>query len=225
MTFVGAQNEMRERFAESASLLGHVRQQSPEVLAPLDSVQKSLRGLWLVSLYAAFERSANAIVEAAIQEVGSHGSRSIDCVPPIHSIIHFSKIQAVKDCGSAKVFDRSVNLFDAAFSEDKLKSFENPLAERMQNVGGDTLEWLAGLFGVSGFLVAPPDRGRLNSLRERRNAVAHGRDSASEVGQRYTLDELTNLYNSADAASTAFFLAMREHCSQRLYLRAAGIAA
>ena len=136
MTFGSAHDEMRERFTETLALLNHIRQHSPEGFLPLDSVQKSMRGLWLVSLYAAFERSANAIIEAAIAEVASHGSRSIDCMPPIQSIIHYSKIQAVKDCGSHSIFDKSVTLFHAAFSGAPLAAFDNPLAERMQNVDG-----------------------------------------------------------------------------------------
>jgi len=221
MTFASAQDEARERFTETLALFNHIRQQSPEGFAPLDSIQKSMRGLWLVSLYAAFERSTNAIVEAAISEIASHGSKSVDCSPPIHSIIHYSKIQAVKDCGSNSVFDKSVALFRAAFSGAPLGVFENPLAERMQNVDGGTLEWISSLFGLDGFGIAPADRGRLNTLRERRNAVAHGREAASEVGQRYTLAEMNNVYTAADRTSTAFLLAMSEHCTQRLYLRAA----
>lgn len=221
MTFPAAQDEMRERFTETLALTNYIRLQSPEGTAPLDSVQKSMRGLWLVSLYAAFERSANAIVEAAIGEVASHGSRSIDCTPSIHSIIHFSKVQAVKDCGAQSIFDKSVTLFNAAFSGVPLTALDNPLAERMQNVDGNTLSWIAGLFGLEEFSMNVPDKGRLNTLRERRNAVAHGRESASEVGQRYSLEEMNNVYNAADRVSTEFLLAMREHCTERLYLRVA----
>lgn len=221
MTFASAQVEMRERFTEALAILNHIRQQAPEGFVPLDSVQKSMRGLWLVALYGAFERSANAVVEAAITEVASHGSRSVDCMPPIQSIIHYSKIQAVNDCRQHSIFDKSVNLFQAAFSSAPLAAFDNPLVERMQNVNGSTLSWVAGLFGLDSFTIAPADNGRLNNLRERRNAVAHGREAASEVGQRYTLDEMNNLYVAADSVSTAFLFCLSEHCTRRLYLRAA----
>jgi hypothetical protein len=221
MTFASAQDETRERFTETLTLLNHIRQQSPEGFTPLDNIQKSMRGLWLVSLYAAFERSTNAIVEAAIMEVASHGSRSIDCAPEIQSLIHYSKIQSVKDCGANSVFDKSVILFRAVFSGAPLSTFDNPLAERMQNVDGGTLLWVARLFGLESLSIAPDDRGRLNMLRERRNAVAHGRESASDVGERYTLNEMNNLYTAADRASTAFLFAMKEHCIDKLYLRAA----
>lgn len=221
MTFASAKNEMRERFTEAMALLIHIRQQSPEDFVPLDSVQKSIRGLWLVSLYGAFERSANAIVEAAIEEISSHRARSIDCMPPIQSIIHYPKIQAVKDCGSRSVFDKSVSLFNAVFGGTPLPVFDNPLADQMQNVDASTLTWVAGLFGLEGVDITQADRGRLNTLRERRNAVAHGREAASEVGERYTLDEMNNLYTAADRATTTFLLALTEHCTRRLYLRAA----
>jgi len=206
---------------ESLSLLNHIRSNSPVDFTPLDSLQKTMRGLWIVSLYAAFERSANAIVEAAIAEIAAHGAPSINFAPSIQGIIHYAKVQAVKDCGQGTVFDKSALLFSAAFSGAPVDNFENPLAERMMNVDGKTLKWLAGLFGAGSFEVEGADLGRLGALRERRNAVAHGREPASNVGERYTLSEMANLYAAADRVSMAFLLVMKDHCIERRYLRSA----
>lgn len=221
MTFAAAQDEVRERFMETLALFNDIRLHSPEGTAPLDSVQKARRGLWLVSLYAAFERGTNAIVEAAISEIASHEPKSVDCAASVQSIFHYSKVQAVKDCGLNAVFDKSKILLAAAFSDVALANLDNPLADRLQNVDASTIMWITGLFGLNSFTISPPDQGRLGTLRERRNAVAHGREAASQVGERYMIGEMNNLYNAADRVITTFLFSMRDHCTMRHYLRAA----
>jgi len=100
-----------------------------------------------------------------------------------------------------------------------MKVHENPLAENLQNVDANTMSWALGLFGAPNLSVSPASIGRVNTLRERRNAVAHGRESASEVGERYSLEELNNTYLAADEVVTAFFLILNEHCTKQHYLK------
>ena len=221
MNFPNAEEEMRERLTEAASLLSHLRATAPAAMTPLDDLQKAQRGLWLVSVYAAFERGANAVVEAALEDISNHGPKSIESVPPIHALFHFPRVQSVKDCGYANVFESSISMFQASLSDAPLRTKDNPLAKYLQNVDGSTLEWVCLLFGALPYSVTGANRGRLNTLRERRNAVAHGRESASKVGEPYSLNELQNVYDAADAELLRFKLHMEAYCNQRLYIRAA----
>lgn len=219
MSFADAEADMRERLTEALALLNHLRSIAPKDLTPLDDLQKAQRGLWLVSLYAAFERGANAVVEAALLEVSSHGTKSIECTPAIHSILHFPRIQSVKDCGHSKIMDSSIKLFDASLGNDPVFVTDNPLADYLTNVDGSTLTWVCTLFGTSIYLVEGANRGRLSTLRERRNAVAHGREAASKVGERYDLEEMTKLYEAVDAELTRFRMHMEDYCVGRHYVR------
>lgn len=219
MSFADAAAETRERFTEALALANHLRSIAPQDLTPLDDIQKTQRGLWLVSLYAAFERGTNAIVEASLSEISSHGTKSIDCTPALHSIIHFPRVQSVKDCGYAKLLDSSIRLFDASLGSTPANVQDNPLADYLQNVDGGTLEWVCTLFGTPAYSITGANRGRISNLRERRNAVAHGRESASKVGERYTLDEMMNVYQAADSELTRFHLHMESYCTGKLYVR------
>lgn len=219
MSFENAQMEIRDRFSEANSLLIFLRGNSPGPLQPADNNSKSLRGLWIVSLYAAVERSVNVAIESALAVISSHNNKSIDCIAPIHSIFHFNQIKSVHECGRNKVFDKSITLFEASLSDSFLSITDNPLAESLQNVDANTMRWALKLFGAPQFIANPASIGRINALRERRNAVAHGRESASDVGERYTLDELTNIYNAADEIVTAFFMSLQEYCDHQRYLK------
>ncbi|MGX9309624.1 HEPN domain-containing protein [Pantoea ananatis] len=219
MSFENAQVEIRDRFSEASSLLVFLRENGPAPLQPASNNFKSLKGLWLVSIYSAVERSVNSTIESALEVISSHENRSIDCIPSLHSIFHYRGVQSVNGCGKSKIIDNSRTLFESVFSESVMKVTENPLAENLQNVDANSMSWLLGLFGASNLSIPPASIGRVNSLRERRNAVAHGRESAAEVGERYTLGELENIYKACDEVVTAFFLNLRDHCVQQKYLK------
>jgi len=219
MSFPAAKAEVRARFSEARLLLDNLRRSSPPAFTPVDETQKALRGLWLVSLYAAVERSANAAVEAAIADISSNAIKSFDSKFNLHSIFHYNRVQAVNACSRNSLFDKSARLFEVAFSDTILSATDNPLAESLQNVDATTLSWILNLFGAPEMAPAVASIGRTNTLRERRNAVAHGRESASKVGERYSITELDNLYNAADEVVSAFILSIEGHCTTKGYLR------
>ena len=219
MSFDSAQAEIRDRFSEANSLLVYLRENGPEPLQPTSNNIKSLKGLWLVSIYSAVERSVNTTIEAALEVISSHENRSVDCIPALLSIIYFNGIRSINECGRSKILDKSSLLFNDVFSENVMKVTENPLAENLQNVDANTMSWALGLFGAPNLTVSPASIGRVNALRERRNAVAHGRESASEVGERYTIEELNNIYQASDEVVTAFFFILNEHCTNQRYLK------
>lgn len=219
MSFSVAKNDVRTRFSEARLLLEHLRKSSPPALSPATETQKALRGLWLVSLYAAVEKSANAVVEAAIADISSKAIKSFDSNFHLHGIFHHRKVRAIRDCGRNVIFDKSADLFQVAFSDVLLSATDNPLSESLQNVDARTLSWILELFGAPKMAPSESSIGRVNTLRERRNAVAHGRESASEVGERYSITELDNLYNAADEVVAAFILSIEHHCTTKGYLR------
>jgi hypothetical protein len=219
MTFEVARRETAERFAESFSLLSYLKQISPDPLMPANNIIKSLRGLWLVSIYGAIERSVNSATEAAIRTISSHQPRSIDCSPPLHTIFHFSKIQPINGCNRRDMFTKSKELLEVSHGDSPLALKDNPLSDNLQNVDANTMNWILALFGAPDMKLDRASAGRINTLRERRNALTHGREGAAQVGASYEITELENVYNAADKVVTAFLEALDQHCTQRGYQR------
>lgn len=219
MSFEVARREMRARFAEAFSLLVHLREISPAPLTPSNDIIKSLRGLWLVSIYGAIERSVNAATEAAITTITNHQPKSIDCRPPLHTIFHFSRIQPLNGCSRRDMFTKSKELLEVSHGDSPLALNDNPLSENLQNVDVRTMSWVLSLFGAPEMKVNPASAGRINTLRERRNALAHGREGAAQVGETYELNELENIYKAADEVVTAFLETLDQHCTEKGYRR------
>lgn len=219
MTFDEADEEIRTRLAESAGFLAHLRTREPRDFAPVEDLQKALRAHWLVSIYAAFERGVNAVVEASLAYIAGVAPQNDNCVPALHSLIHHAKIKSIRDCSNGRVFDVSVELFASALGAGEVDFPENPLSERLQNVDAGTIVWVMSLFGAAATTIPQSNIGRLSNLRERRNAIAHGRESAVTIGQRYTIDELARLYGVVDEELTRMSLGMREFCRNQRFLK------
>lgn len=221
MSFQLAEDEIRARFTETFLLLNQMRSRSPVNFTLADDATKALRGLWLVSLYAAVERSINSIVEQSIFEISSHSSPSKSCNHSIFSVFHYSHLKSIKDCSYKNVFEKSIALFSAALNETPLNTSDNPLAELLQNVDADTIQKVIVFFGAPTLVIASASSGRLTNLRERRNAVAHGREAASFVGSRFTMKELDTMYNLSHEVIINFYMHMKEYCEGKKYLNIA----
>ena len=51
MSLEAAADEVRERFSEASMVINHLRAIAPGDLQPIDDLQRTLRGLCLVSIY------------------------------------------------------------------------------------------------------------------------------------------------------------------------------
>ena len=217
MSFDDALFEARERFSEVLQLLNYLEVGENIRDGSASTPEKAMKGLFLVALYGAFERSANSVVEQAIAEISSHQIPSNNCMPALLSVFHHSHVQSIRGCSKDNLFEKSMALFNSAASENPIVLQNNPLAEILQNVDGSTLKNIASYFCLQNYEINSSSMGRLNNLRERRNAVAHGRESAATAGERFSLDELRRLYSIVDAEMTRFIVSLRFHCENKHY--------
>ena len=218
MSFADTLDEARERFSEALQLLNLLTSMEGDRVGPTTNTDKALRGLVLILIYAAVERAVNSTVEEAIYEISSHSTPSSSCAPAVLSIFHYSKVQAVKDCNCDKTIPAAAVLISSAFGRDPISMEQNPLAFMLQNVDANTMLSVANFFGIDGYTIPTGSAGRLNNLRERRNAIAHGRESASSAGERFNIAELNNVYNCADTEVARFVEIIRAHCEGRMYV-------
>jgi hypothetical protein len=218
MTLADARSESRERFLEVLQILNTLSASSFGKESATNIPEKALRGLFLVALYGAFERSANSAVEQAISVISSHRSEGRLCNPRIFTVFLHSKVKSIRGSAGKNLFDRSLELFEAGSSENPMHISDNPLSDILQNVDGKTLISVSGYFGIDNFVIDASSIGRLNNLRERRNAVAHGRESAATAGERFSFAELRIMYSIADREIAKFIDALEFYCEHKKYL-------
>lgn len=217
MSFADAQLEVRGRFTEALQVINRLDPGAPPNLVPSTDPDKALRGLLLVAIYSAMERGVNAYVEEALAVATSHASLVKDCIPEVQAIFHYPRIQSLRACSEDNSLSKSIELFSMLTQDLEFSVGSNPFAVRMQNVDGSTMEQCCQFLGVPNFSIGIMERGRLNNLRERRNAVSHGRESSVQVGGRFSYDEIRTIHSIADTEVEKFGSALKAFFEQKGY--------
>jgi hypothetical protein len=113
-------------------------------------------------------------------------------------------------------------LFERLGDASVCKAPDTVFGAFLHNVDWRTIEEIFAAFGIAKPPTAQPrERGYIESLRERRNAVAHGRETATDAGQGKTSADLEKFLNVAYDVSLYFLDCLEDHVTQRAFVRAA----
>ena len=156
---------------------------------------KIAKGLASVHLYAALEKSVNDIVTVALLEIDAYKVKKKDLSVDFHNIASHRQMQSFKDCGHAKHFSKSLDVFGSITHGDVCTIDESIFQYRLQNVWVSTIDEVVRCFGIDGFPITITDASLIDSVVENRNKVAHGRETAAEVGERLNTPHIIRLHD------------------------------
>lgn len=216
--FDALEADIRERFVDCQRMLIYLKRLPNADVHPAPLEIRSLRGLWLVNLYGVMEKSVNMISDEIMNCIIADSVASSSLKPSLHGIFHFSKIQALKSCGTGTVIERSLELLRASHSVENVTLSSTPLPEKLQNVDAETIYLLCDLLSLDGYEIEIGRRGRLNNLKERRNAVAHGRETPHSVGGRFNFQGLQDLFTITSEEVFSFMTCCKSYCEDKAYL-------
>jgi hypothetical protein len=190
MSIAAARVSATDRFKEVRSFLSLIRtREDAEGLATTDDT-KMLRGLFLVHLYAAFEMSVNAIVQEALREISIKKITYADMEIRFNAISLSNLFQAYADSKGKKIRKR-LDILDGQHSSSQCNINDTIFSDKLQNVWATDLSDVCDCFCFSPTLISDPKtRTYVDEIVERRNAVAHGRESPVDAGSRLNANEL-----------------------------------
>lgn len=177
---------------------------------------KYLKGLWIVSLYGAFEKSLNSIFNEVLGVVEASEATFNSLKPSLKTIFGYSHIQSIKDCSYDTVIEKAIDFFRTSESPSKVALSVNPLTTYLQNVDGKSIIFLCNVLSINDYQIDLGRLGRLNNLKERRNAVAHGRETPAEVGSRFSRG-LTELHALVLEETSRFHLTCDKYCTRTMF--------
>ncbi|MBK9673465.1 MAG: hypothetical protein IPO70_14825 [Bacteroidetes bacterium] len=189
MSFVTVKNNARARFDEVRIYLDYLSSIEPaDRTIPITLELKIMKGLFQVHLYSSFEKTINELIVNTLRYIGSNNVSNIDYNVPFNTISLVNKLKAFKDSGHKQFFNKSIEIFAEMTSSDVGVITETTFDKILQNVWIETVEQVLKSFGIMNFVIPSGVRVTINELVEKRNAVAHGRESASVVGERFRTD-------------------------------------
>jgi len=217
MPFSVTKANSRERFSEVLINLSYIESIEPDGEAP--SYVKILRGLYYVHLYSALERVVNDTIEQTILLIKSENIKNKHYVMPFNVISLNSKMQGFKQCGYKDYFYKSSEVFEAVDSEDRFEISNTIFSQNLQNVWFKTIEETIKSFGAKSIEVDTRVRFTVDEIVEKRNAVAHGRETPISVGERYRCSVLRDKTREIQMVADLFVATFERYIQEYDYLR------
>ena len=179
-------------------------------------VSSTCRGLIFVALYGVYEFAVTASVQGALRYIQSHSLSCNDIRRSLLSLVLHPSWMSANAAGRKRIWQARCELVEEMASEEPLVELDDSLFPNDgSHFGSGQLQTIWSVFGVSAPIVPEPRLlGRIEELLENRNAIAHGRRTASEVGRSYSLLEMDDRAVDIDRIANYVVATMDAHCSR-----------
>ncbi len=221
MSFAAVKTTTSSRFNEVQIFLNFITSEEPNnptEVTPADV--KIMRGLFYVHLYAAIENSINELVEKSLLLINSKQVKNNHYTLIFNTISVIDKLQSLKDCGHKNFTNRSVALMHEIGSRNIRGLNETAFSNQLQNIWMSTVMEVYSAFGISNPNFEPRVRATIDEIVDKRNAVAHGRESAQSIGERHRADVLRQKLSTAQNFITQVIDDFESFYDEKRYLKA-----
>ena len=164
------------------------------------------------------ERTINDISETSLNYVSGKEIKFVDYTSPLLALALQDQIRSLRNCSATKVLQKSIDLFSIANSQEVSIISNTSLATALQNTWGATINELLQVFGISSQPISGRERSTIDEVVDKRNAVAHGRDSAAAVGERFRCSDLRMRYDVVYDLMARLVDMFDEYCSNKEFV-------
>jgi len=217
MPFNIIRSSSRERFSEVLVNLAYIESIEPDGEATIEV--KILRGLFYVHLYSALEKAVNETIEQTILLIKNESVKNRHFESSFNVISLNSKMQGFKQCGYKNYFSKSADVFESLDSDNSFDLDNTIFSENLQNVWYKTLQETIRSFGATQISVDPRVRLTINEVVEKRNAVAHGRETPVAVGERHRSDKLRTNTQEVQLVVEQFIYTFEDYILNKKYIK------
>lgn len=191
--FEDIEHETRNRLNEAKWFLDNTieRLDSPDTYR-----DKLYKGSFFINLYGALEYTVSSLVSRVINKINENNQVHItDLKPSLLTLVLSAECDALFQAYDKK-WKKRLLLFNRIKEEIKTDIESTLFPAQSGNIKINQIEQICEVFGVEFEVINDLSlKSRLTVLANRRNGIAHGRESATEVGGTFTKDELQQYFN------------------------------
>ena len=185
--FSSVEQETIARLRQSSELLKLIKELEPEDETIDSDIFKIQKGYLFVSLYSSIEYVITHVVGRYLELLKHEPKKPMEYRRYILCSILNSNFSSIRDCSKKIIWDKKASLFDALFSDDLASIDESVFPTDGLNISYKQIQDIWKFFHLSGpELPNGVSYLLLKEIREHRNAIAHGREKAADIGGRYT---------------------------------------
>ena len=180
-----------------------------------EAQRKTAKGLAFVHMYAVYEYTVVNAVRTTIDVLVSHKYKNKSLAPSLMVLFLDSRLQTLRDCGNDRIWERRLELAHSFFSEEISAPKNALMPHDGTHFKRTQIELLLKVFGIRKKPVTTHDFFRMDEVVDKRNAVAHGRETAEDVGGGFTEDEILQRIRRMKRVCLGFAGLMEEYCSNK----------
>jgi hypothetical protein len=182
--------EIRDRLNQSKELIAHIS--SLETVEQSTDLLKIQKGFLFVSLYSSIEYTITTVVSRFLELVKQEELKPMEFKRYLLCTVLDDKFNALLDSSKKTVWNKKKELFDALFSSEPAIIDNSVFPTDGINISEQQIKDIWQIFHLSGDAI-PTDVNAwiLKEIKDHRNAIAHGREKAANIGGRYTAQTLT----------------------------------
>lgn len=218
--FSSTEQEVRDRIRQSKELLELALTLEPQD-EPIDSeIFKIQKGYLFVSLYSSLEFTLVSVVGRYLELLKQQPKKPMEYRKYILCTILNANFSSVRDCSKRKLWGKKADLFDSLFSDEVALIDDSVLPTDGINISYKQVQDVWKFFHLTGEPL-PDDVSilLLNEIKDHRNAIAHGRKKAVEVGARYTPSMLIEKERAIEALCFHILETFKSSYENEEYLR------
>lgn len=181
---------------------------------PIPPHELTAKGLMFVHLYGTYEYAVREAVRASLHELKTRPMPLSALRLDLLSLALDGNLQSCLECSPKRLWKTRAELFRRVVSTDHFDTPDTLFPHDGSHYRVEQLRTIWELFGVTAGVV--PD-GRLHpligELVEHRNAIAHGRRTAEEVGGGYSVADVYNKIDGTRDICLHVLTTLQSHCS------------
>ncbi|HIF9128552.1 TPA: HEPN domain-containing protein [Photobacterium damselae] len=206
-----------ERLQQTDAILEYLKQQT-ETSSQMFKTQK---GMIFVTMYACIEYSLTQSLTRALEIIGQSPEPASAYKSIILCTLLDRYFKGIRDCGKKQIWTKREELLDIIINDDVINDIDSSVfpSEGSMNISATQIENVWKYLNVEmEYLPEGVNRLAINDIKEQRNAIAHGRTSAADVGRRYTMSTLEQRVQDVRNVSLYFTMVLNDYCANRKYL-------
>ncbi len=190
--------EISDRLKQTKEIISHISHlEATNQNTDLIKIQK---GYLFVSLYSSVEYTITNVVSRFLETLKNEQLKPMDYKKYLLCAVLDNKFNALIGCSKKKVWDKKKEFFDALFSPDAAQINDSVFPTDGINISQKQIEDIWSIFHLSGDPIPTGfNTWVLNEIKEHRNAIAHGREKAANIGGRYTASTLNLRVNDIES--------------------------
>ena len=205
------------RIEEARLLLQFIR--AAEIARPttgtLSPLASMLRGIFYVQVYGALEYCVTQGCQQFIGYAATLNIHHCHLEPRFNAVALDAEIMSLHSKKS-KDWKARIKLFERLSSANHSNANDTVFGSFLFNIWPATIEEIFQCFSIDQAVTAEPRQlGYLKELVEKRNAVAHGRETSSDAGEGKSGEDLDRLMNAVYGVCFYFLTTLETHASNR----------